>query len=92
MSLKTVHLRISGRVQGVYFRASMCNMANQYEIKGWVRNRLDGSVEAMLQGESENVENMITWARIGPVAARVERVEISIGEGIFEIFEAKSTM
>lgn len=75
------HLRVYGRVQGVFFRESMCRKAQQLSITGWVRNNRDGSVEAMIQGAPEAVGSMIEWARTGPELAQVEKVEISAGSG-----------
>ena len=71
------HLRIRGRVQGVCYRASMSIEADRLGIDGWVRNRRDGSVEAMVDGTKEAVEAIIEWARIGPPAATVIQVEVS---------------
>jgi acylphosphatase len=68
-------LVIQGRVQGVGFRASMIEAALACGIAGWVRNRRDGSVEALLQGEPAAVERAIGWARRGPPSARVTEVE-----------------
>ena len=72
----TRRLRISGRVQGVYFRESMRLRAKELKVSGWVRNRADGTVEAMVQGEADAVERMIEWARRGPASAQVKKVEI----------------
>lgn len=87
----TQHLRIIGRVQGVFFRESMCRRAQQLGITGWVRNRRDGSVEAMIQGTPEAVAAMVEWARTGPEQARVEAVEISTGSGEYAGFERLET-
>lgn len=76
----------------MYYRASMQAEAKVRNVKGWVRNRRDGSVEAMLQGETENVEEMISWAKKGPTLAKVERVVTSVGAGHFESFEALDTL
>jgi acylphosphatase len=70
------HLLISGRVQGVYYRESMRMETERLGVAGWVRNRRDGVVEALLQGEADAVEALIRWARVGPPAARVAAVEI----------------
>ncbi|MBL8518337.1 MAG: acylphosphatase [Betaproteobacteria bacterium] len=70
------HLRIFGRVQGVWYRESMRQLAEQLGITGWVRNRLDGSVEALLQGELAQVERLIQWARRGPDQALVTHIDI----------------
>ncbi len=74
--MKTHHLRIHGRVQGVWFRESMRIEAERLNVAGWVRNTPDGTVEAVVQGTAEAVDAMIAWARNGPPLARVERVEI----------------
>ncbi len=70
------HLRIYGRVQGVFFRAYMRRKALENNVRGWVRNLPDGSVEAVLEGEKEDVEKVIQWAHRGPPLARVERVDV----------------
>jgi acylphosphatase len=69
------HLTITGRVQGVFYRASLCEVARRHGVSGWVRNRRDGAVEAVIAGDHEAVEAVIAWARRGPPAARVERLE-----------------
>lgn len=83
----TRHLRLNGRVQGVFFRESMWREAAKLGVNGWVRNRRDGSLEAMLQGEAAQVETLISWARRGPAAAQVESMDISEGVGDFSGFE-----
>ncbi len=70
-----VHVFISGRVQGVGFRFSMCEAALQAGARGWVRNRRDGRVEAVVDGTPEAVTRMLTWAQRGPRSAHVERVD-----------------
>lgn len=67
-------LRITGLVQGVNYRASFAAQARQCELAGWVRNRHDGSVEAVIVGPAPNVERTLDWARRGPPAARVAQV------------------
>jgi len=71
------YLRIHGRVQGVGFRYLLAREAERLGVKGWVRNRRDGSVEAVADGAPEQVDALIAWARIGPPAAKVERVDVS---------------
>ncbi len=70
------HLRIYGIVQGVFFRATMKEVADRLGVKGWVRNVADGSVEAVLEGPRDKVLQVIKWAHRGPPAAKVTRVEI----------------
>ena len=88
----TRHLRIYGLVQGVYFRDSLRQQAESLEVSGWVRNRRDGSVEAMLHGEATAVEALAAWCRIGNGRSRVERVEIEEGQGEFAGFERLDTI
>ena len=71
----TRRLRIKGRVHGVGYRMSLLAMAEQLALKGWTRNRRDGSVEALVQGEAAAIEDLIAWARQGPPNARVDEVE-----------------
>jgi len=80
---KTLHLMIHGRVQGVFFRASMQREAQRLSLSGWVRNLGDGAVEAVVQGESDAVDAMVDWARQGPQHAQVDRVEIEQVAGDF---------
>ena len=89
-NIRTVHLRIEGRVQGVGYRAFVERQALRLGLSGWVRNRHDGSVEAVLQGIPGTVEAMIVLCRSGPAAARVDRVEV-VGEGVgaFDGFEVR---
>lgn len=86
MSL-TRHLAISGRVQGVWFRESMRLEADRLGVTGWVRNALDGVVEAVVQGEERAVAAMIAWSRVGPPSARVDDVIVTPAEGTFTSFE-----
>jgi acylphosphatase len=69
-------LLISGRVQGVAYRINMVDVAESLGIRGWVRNRVNGDVEAVVQGEPEAVEAIIEWARHGPSLSIVESVLI----------------
>lgn len=71
------HLSITGRVQGVFYRAWMIEQAEALGITGWVRNRADGSVEATVSGPAEQVEALVARAHEGPPAARVTEVAAS---------------
>ena len=86
------HLVIHGRVQGVGFRASLAWEAQKLGLTGWVRNRRDGTVEAMIQGSDEAGATMIAWARRGPPGARVDRVEVELGSGEFSDFQQFPTV
>jgi acylphosphatase len=77
MSRITRHLHIYGTVQGVWYRESMRQEAEQLGVAGWVRNRFDGSVEALVQGAPQAVEAIIEWCKLGPERAEVTRVEIA---------------
>lgn len=77
----TRHLRISGRVQGVGYRDALRAEALARGISGWVRNRRDGTVEAVIQGSAEASEALIVWVRRGPPAARVTGVAIEDAAG-----------
>ena len=66
-----------GHVQGVFFRDSVRRLAQQARVAGWVRNRLDGTVEAVLEGEPEAVDRVVAFCGKGPRGARVDRVEVS---------------
>lgn len=83
----TRQLLIRGRVQGVWFRESMRVEADRLGVTGWVRNRRDGSVEAVVQGSAAAVDAIVEWARRGPDLAQVTGVEISEAEGSFASFE-----
>lgn len=75
MALKQLHLTVRGRVQGVYFRASAQREARRLGLSGWVRNRSDGSMEILAEGEELSIRELHGWAQKGPSAARVERVD-----------------
>ena len=87
----TRRLAIRGRVQGVWFRESMRREAERLGVTGWVANRLDGSVEAIVQGTSEQVEGITRWARRGPSEAHVTEVAASEATGDFSAFEKRPT-
>lgn len=70
------HVRLTGRVQGVFFRAWMQRLANELGITGWVRNCPDGRVEAHVEGDDGAVERLIEKMRSGPPSARVEDLRV----------------
>jgi acylphosphatase len=72
----TQRLRIRGRVQGVGYRYALVAEAERLGIAGWVRNRTDGSVEALVQGDAQPVAALVAWARRGPPASRVDEVRV----------------
>ncbi|HEY9642497.1 MAG TPA: acylphosphatase [Coleofasciculaceae cyanobacterium] len=84
------HVLISGRVQGVGYRASTWDMAQLLKLTGWVRNLRDGRVEAVFEGDRAQVEEIIRWCHQGPPAAVVEQVLVAYqtSEG-FRSFEVK---
>lgn len=77
MERSAVHLVVVGRVQGVAFRARAVLEATRLGLSGWVRNRMDGSVEAHAEGEPESVEAFVAWCHRGPSMARVDEVRVS---------------
>jgi acylphosphatase len=87
--LASRHVRVTGRVQGVFFRAWTQQQANSLEINGWVRNCPDGSVEAHLEGEQWAVQRLIELLRQGPPSAVIEQVTDTEAEfersGVFEV-------
>ena len=76
-SERVVRIRVSGRVQGVGFRFATCQQARRFSLRGWVRNRHDGSVEILAAGESTLCDRLIEWARHGPRGARVDAIEFT---------------
>ena len=80
----TRHLRISGRVQGVGYRAALHAQALTHGLAGWVRNRRDGTVEAVLQGSPADVDTVLAWANRGPAGARVTRVDAQPAQEEFD--------
>ncbi|WP_423751651.1 acylphosphatase [Salinirarus marinus] len=77
MSERTrAHVFVSGRVQGVYYRANTRDAARERGVDGWVRNLDDGRVEAVFEGAEDDVESMVEWCRDGSPAARVEDVRV----------------
>lgn len=85
--MKTLRLVMHGRVQGVYFRDSMRREAQSLGVTGWVRNRSDGTVEAVVQGDPAAVDAIVRWTHRGPDRAQVERVDTAPGEGNYTSFD-----
>ncbi len=75
-----VHMVVSGRVQGVFFRGAAAQEARALGLSGWVRNLPDGRVEIVAEGGRRNLEMLFAWAHQGPPAARVEEVEVEWSE------------
>jgi acylphosphatase len=75
--MKSVDVRVSGAVQGVYYRASARREGALRGLRGWVRNQSDGSVALRLQGDAGAVDSMLDWCRVGPPSARVSRLTVA---------------
>lgn len=73
--LRRAHIYVSGRVQGVFFRATVESIAKQFRLKGYVKNLPDGRVEIVAEGEKQALEHLINWARRGTRLAKIEEVE-----------------
>ncbi len=71
-----MHILVSGKVQGVFFRSSAKKRADELHITGWIRNLDDGGVEAVLEGEREKVEKMVEWCRKGSSYAIVKNIQV----------------
>jgi acylphosphatase len=84
----TLHLIISGRVQGVGFRYAFADEARSRKLRGWVRNRRDGCVEAMVAGPAADVDAIVAWSRRGPAAANVTGIETAAADGDSAAFDA----
>ena len=75
--MKHLSIHVSGKVQGVFFRASTKEKAEEFNIKGNVRNNTDGSVSIEAEGEEENLEKFVEWCKRGPKFAQVDRCEVN---------------
>jgi acylphosphatase len=84
-------LVITGRVQGVGFRFALADEARARNLSGWVRNRADGSVEAILAGAEKDVDAMIAWTHHGPPSAKVDDVRVDAASGEFAGFDIAPT-
>ena len=96
MSADATHLLIDGLVQGVGFRWSMADEARRLGVRGWVRNRRDGRVEALLVGPAAAVQALVDWAHRGPPSARVDHVSVdrrdTPAQGVADVFEQRPTV
>ncbi len=75
--MKSVHIEISGKVQGVFFRATAQKVARFHNITGWIKNTYNNKVETLITGEDEDVEKFISWCKRGPEKSKVENVIIA---------------
>lgn len=92
MAEATLRLAIRGVVQGVGYRWAMTAQARRLGVSGWVRNRRDGSVEAVVAGPTDAVEALVAWARRGPPGAAVSAVEVGAASGEFDRFEQRPSV
>jgi len=77
--MKTVHLLVKGKVQGVFYRASAKKIARELVLKGWIKNTDDGNVESIVSGEPEAVDKFIEWCKKGPQLASITEVIVTPG-------------
>lgn len=86
-----IHAFISGRVQGVFFRSNTKRVADTLGIKGWVRNLSDGRVEVVAEGEKNKIDKLIEFLKKGPIAAKVDDIEMEIQDykGEFKNFSVR---
>ncbi len=92
--MKRIHLTISGRVQGVYFRQSTRIKAEQLGVSGWVRNRANGTVELVAEGPIESLNMLAEWCKSGPEMAQVQSIERvdELAAGIPDGFDVRPTV
>jgi acylphosphatase len=85
--MPTIHIQISGKVQGVYYRASAREEAQKLKLTGWVKNMSNGDVEATATGNEESLAKFVEWCREGPPGANVENIIVNkLDETAFEEF------
>lgn len=82
----TLRVQVYGRVQGVGFRAMVARKASELGVTGWVRNRFDGTVEAIVQGSEADTGYLVEWMKASPGASRVDRLSCEPAEGDFDGF------
>lgn len=79
-NFKLIKIKVTGKVQGVFFRKNTAQKANELNLTGTVKNESDGSVSIVAQGEEKNLNTLVEWCHHGPPNAQIERVETSPGE------------
>ena len=91
MTGKCVHIFVTGKVQGVFFRQATRVIAIKNNVTGWVRNLDDGRVEIMIEGEDKSVDTITKWCNLGPANSRVDEIKINQEEflGEYENFEVR---
>lgn len=91
MPKKQVHIIVRGRVQGVFYRACAREEANKLNITGWTKNREDGAVEIIAEGEEKDLKRFVDWCKQGPPASNVTDIQSSFSEATneFESFNIK---
>jgi acylphosphatase len=89
--MQTIHVIVEGKVQGVCFRDYTNRQAHRLQLTGWVRNRPDGTVEALVRGDDGDVATMLDWLKKGPPMSRVDNIRISdiASEEHFSTFEVR---
>ncbi|TRO51427.1 acylphosphatase [Candidatus Bathyarchaeota archaeon] len=85
------HILVTGRVQGVFYRSETKRNADHHDVKGWIRNLSNGKVEAVFEGEKEDVEMLIGFCEHGPLGAKVTKVQVTWENysGTFDRFRIK---
>ena len=91
MSQKRIHIFVTGRVQGVFFRQATRVIAIKNNVRGWVRNLDDGRVEILIEGDDKCIDSVIAWCDCGPANSRVDDIQINNENylGSFENFEVR---
>ncbi len=91
MSKKRYQVIVSGIVQGVGFRYSALKKANELGVTGWIKNRIDGKVETIIEGDEERISQMVSWIKKGPIQSKVTEVEVNelTYKGEFNSFEIR---
>ena len=85
--MKKMHAYVSGKVQGVFFRATTADVANRLGVKGWVRNLNNGKVEILAEGSQDKLSELLKWLRRGPIWAKVDQVNHEFSDTEAEAFK-----